>query len=55
MENIIELKENELIEISGGYNLLEYIAMGVGYVHGTMASINDHLSTSPVHNNWLYK
>lgn len=55
MENLTELMGHELIEIEAGWNLIEYIAMGIGYVHGTIHHISSHTSNSSVHNNWLYK
>lgn len=40
MKNEILLKElssEELLAIDGGWNLIEYIAMGIGHIHGKFA------------------
>lgn len=36
--NIEKLDSKELEEINGGWNLLEYIAYGIGYINGTFSS-----------------
>ncbi|RDI53575.1 bacteriocin [Flavobacterium glaciei] len=36
-----ELNKKELIEIDGGWNVMEYLAMGIGYVNGHLTNISD--------------
>ena len=36
-----ELNKEELVEIDGGYNIMEYLAMGVGYVNGHLSNITE--------------
>lgn len=42
MENLIDLTENELLDITAGWNVIEYIVMGVAYVSGSLTkSLHD--------------
>lgn len=36
---VINLSSKQLEEINGGYNILEYIAKGIGYVVGAFSDI----------------
>lgn len=42
MKNLIDLTENELLDITAGWNLIEYIVMGAAYGYGSLSkSLHD--------------